>query len=259
LKSEISNQKFFMQIVVNHLTRMQQGFMCVAGIELDTGRHIRPMLDRQMRVEMLACHGGPFELRRVIDMGTTTFVGRMPEIEDQLFRVDELRIVREMDAGPFYELMAASATDRLTNIFGPELAPLGRTCAIPERRGIRSLGCYWATGCKLHLDASGEGAPRIRLACDSELGPLRLPVTDIRLFGTDHVTPDEPQIAQFASQLIGRERVLLSIGLSRAYRRAAEQSPMHWLQVNNLHLPPDSRGSLRDPTLVRGANHDNHD
>ncbi|MEO8493851.1 MAG: hypothetical protein ABI614_02190 [Planctomycetota bacterium] len=227
-----------MRIIVNHLTRMQKGFMCVAGIEPDTGRHIRPVLDRQMRVEMLACHGGPFELRRVIDLGETTFAGRMPEIEDQLFRVEQVRVESEMDAGSFYELMAAGAANRLAELFGPELVHVGRTCGVPERRGIRSLGCYWANGCCLHLDASEAGSPRVRLTCDSDFGPLRLPVTDIGLFGSDHVTPDASQINLFASRLAPLDRILLSIGLSRAYRRSAEQSPMHWLQVNNLHLPP---------------------
>jgi hypothetical protein len=37
-----------MQIVINHLTRMQRGFMCVAGVDLATGRHVRPVLASQL-------------------------------------------------------------------------------------------------------------------------------------------------------------------------------------------------------------------
>jgi hypothetical protein len=33
-----------MRIVVNHLTRMQPGYICVAGMERQGGRHVRPVL-----------------------------------------------------------------------------------------------------------------------------------------------------------------------------------------------------------------------
>jgi hypothetical protein len=33
-----------MLILVHHLTRMQPGFICVAGLDADTERHVRPVL-----------------------------------------------------------------------------------------------------------------------------------------------------------------------------------------------------------------------
>jgi hypothetical protein len=32
------------KIVVNHLTRMQQGYICVSGLKLGTCHHVRPIL-----------------------------------------------------------------------------------------------------------------------------------------------------------------------------------------------------------------------
>ena len=33
-----------MKIVVNHLTRMQPGYICVAGLDFQTNAHVRPVL-----------------------------------------------------------------------------------------------------------------------------------------------------------------------------------------------------------------------
>ena len=55
-----------MRIVVNHLTRMQKGFMCVAGIDLDTRLHVRPVLDRQMPIDLLSVHGGPLADKQMV-------------------------------------------------------------------------------------------------------------------------------------------------------------------------------------------------
>ena len=32
-----------MKIVVSHLTRMQRGTVCVAGLDVDSGQHVRPI------------------------------------------------------------------------------------------------------------------------------------------------------------------------------------------------------------------------
>jgi hypothetical protein len=33
-----------MQLIINHLTRMQPGYFCTAGIEPSTGLHVRPIV-----------------------------------------------------------------------------------------------------------------------------------------------------------------------------------------------------------------------
>ena len=59
--------------------------MCVAGIDLESGLHVRPVRDRQMTIDMLSVHGGPFDIARVIDLGQTRFAGKVPKVEDQSF------------------------------------------------------------------------------------------------------------------------------------------------------------------------------
>jgi hypothetical protein len=224
-----------MQIVVHHLTRMQQGYMCVAGIDLATGLHVRPVLDRQMTIDRLSVHGGVFDIARIVDLGETRFVGRVPDVEDHRFEAAAVRPAGDMPSGEFWELMQRLAQEKLGAIFGPDLECIGSTCVVAETCGLRSLGCYWASGGRLFVDHNRERR-RVRFAWQASGHAFNVPVTDIRLYGEDHVTPCETTIGDIAEKLAARPRVLVSVGLSRPFRKKAEDPPRHWLQINNFHL-----------------------
>jgi hypothetical protein len=224
-----------MKIAINHLTRMQAGFMCVAGIDLATGLHVRPVLDRQMKIDMLSVHGGLFDIGRIVDLGETRFVGRLPEVEDHRFEAAAARNAGEMPGAEFWGLLQRIAHEKLSLVFGPDLERFGATCAVAASCGLRSLGCYWATGAKLFIDA-GRERRRVRFAWPAGGHAFNVPVTDIRLYGSDHVTPCEATISRIAAQIAARPRALVSVGLSRPFRKTTDDPPRHWLQINNVHL-----------------------
>jgi len=227
-----------MQIVINHLTRMQKGFMCAAGVDPTTGRHVRPVLANQLPTDMLACHGGPFELGYRIELGETKFMGRVPEIEDRLFELAAARRLDPVSPDEFWQLLTGLAADSLTDIFGPALRRIGTAnCGVPEFQGLRSLGCYWANMPHIQLQWAGDHS-RIRFGFTDGAQPVCAPVTDIRLYGEDHVTPDAAAIERWQRDLANCPRLLVSVGLSRAYRSSDEHPAIHWLQINNLHRPP---------------------
>ena len=65
---------------------MQPGYFCVAGIDVNTPRHIRPVLRHgRLTTDLLRTNGGPFDLGAVVDLGPTTNAGRAPELEDHRF------------------------------------------------------------------------------------------------------------------------------------------------------------------------------
>jgi hypothetical protein len=66
-----------MQIIVNHLTRMQPGFICVAGVDVSSGRHVRPVLGRRLTTDLLASKGGPFDMAELVDLGAVECCGRV--------------------------------------------------------------------------------------------------------------------------------------------------------------------------------------
>lgn len=231
-----------MKIVVNHLTRMQRGFICVAGIDLATGQHVRPVLRSQMRKELLARYGGPFDIGRIVDLGWTKYLGTRPESEDYLFHRSEARALGEMPAAEFWQRLEALARPKLGEIFGKDLVPRGpRSYAVDVGQGVASLGCYLTTARpRLFVQRSDPcSRGRIRVEFTSGSHEFELSVTDIRLYCEDHVTPDSEMVGRTARRLQVAPRVILGVGLTRAFRGAPEEPALHWLQVNNFHFQDD--------------------
>ena len=84
-----------MRIVISHLTRMTKGRICVAGIDLTSWEHIRPVLHNHLSIDLAATRGGPFALGAVLDLQRVSNRARRPEMEDREFRLDHLVTVGE--------------------------------------------------------------------------------------------------------------------------------------------------------------------
>ena len=123
-----------MRIVINHLTRMQRGNMCVAGIDLATGRLVRPVWGTNLRTKNLARHGGAFDIANVVDLGWTQHCGERPHVEDHRFKPERARIVETWAAGQFWKLLEQQARATLNEIFGPELDRAGPVMRDRPRR-----------------------------------------------------------------------------------------------------------------------------
>lgn len=229
-----------MLILVNHLTRMQPGFFCTAGIDWQTGHQIRPTLPSPQRLDnrYLACHGGFFEMGVFTDLGPVIPKPNPPEIEDHQFDPRQTRTGETVRPALFWKALGRVARSSFSEIFGPGLIHRGPYClAAPPGKGAVSLGCLIPKGRpQLYLEVKEGKAPRIRLKTCDGVHEVILAVTDIRLFRADHVTPHEEKIREVASRLASGVGVILSVGLTRAYAPAPDQIPYHYLQVNNLHL-----------------------
>lgn len=219
-----------MEIVVTHVTRMSVGFICVAGIDPETGRHVRPVTGYgRLTTAMLGRNGGPFELGRRVDLGPTRSVGSPPEVEDQLFRAEAVRVVGEVSADEFVRLLGAAASRSLTGIFGEDFVAQGRTAAVDRGRGKASLGCLLPSE-RPHLMLE-YGKVKISLADDAL--KLVASVTDLQLYGQDHSTPDATAVDQVNADL-ARVPTFISVGLSRPFIRPGDTVERHWLQTNTI-------------------------
>ena len=69
-------------------------------------------------------------------------------------------------------------------------------------------------------------------------------MTDLRLFGDDHATPEPARIRAAVQWMADSQGVLLSVGLTRKFRSSDGTTYRHWLQVNNIHLKEDPTWAL---------------
>jgi hypothetical protein len=227
-----------MKIVVSHLTRMQPGYICVAGIDLNSRKHVRPVLGKRLGIDLLQKYGGVFGIGAEVDLGRTHLVGAAPEVEDHQFSSGNLKLLGTATTREFWDTIDATSTADLAAIFGPALTSHGGTCAVDLNTGTASLGCFTLpAGSVLEVDAWNK----IRLRLDDGTFTPSLSVTDLRLYEDDQQTPRHELIATIADR-IQDEKVLLSVGLSRAWKKPGDTQPRHWLQANNLHFETDPLG-----------------
>ncbi len=228
-----------MRIIVNHLTRMQPGFVCIAGIDPATGRHVRPELPGRIRIDMLGPNGGPFDMAVEVELGRVKPHPSPPEVEDCLVTPSALRKVRDLPADEFWRLLESVAKPRLVEVFGAGFCKHGNTWVIEPGAGEASLGCLLPQAPAL-LEVCVEdyqGQPKRRIRChvrdrDGECFP---PVTDLRLYYADQKTPRLEVIDDLNRRMNAGASAILSVGVTRVMSQ-----DKHWLQVNNLHLNDNS-------------------
>lgn len=222
-----------MRMVVTHLTRMQVGFVCVAGIDPTSGEHIRPVVPgRRLRRNEIHIGGSEIVIGTELDLGRTTAVPSPPEVEDHAFTPPAARRVRDWSAGDLAGLLRRHAAPSLADIFGAELEPDGATSSMGVRTGRASLGCLApATLLKVNVDSY----MKVKVALDDGGRRLAVTVADLRLYESDQKTPDRSAIARLQAALTRDPEVFLSVGLSRPFAKAGG-TLRHWLQINNIHV-----------------------
>lgn len=238
-----------MKIVVNHLTRMQMGRICVAGVDLATGKHVRPLWrDAHLSMNRLARNGGLFDMACTVDLGPVSYSGRAPEVEDYIFIPPKARRLPDLPAAEFWELLSSVSQTSLGDIFGAALTPHGETYVVGVGTGLASLGCLRpAQPPELAINATG----RIRLKLSDSARTAWLTVTDLRLYQPDLATPRHETVRHVARRLAQGAEAIVSVGLTRPWQKPGEPVSRHWLQVNNIHLKDDPLWRLKDERQVR--------
>jgi putative nucleic acid modification protein with dual OB domain len=229
-----------MHVLITHLTRMQPGYICVAGIQPDTGKHIRPVLNGRLGRTLLRRDGGVFEIGAIVDLGATTHVGEAPETEDYRFSVENLRYRERVRPAEFWKYLDRTSSNKLKDIFGGELEQRDSSCTVDINSGRASLG-HLVPAEISNIEVDPWDKIRIHLS-DSKFNP-NLSVTDLRLYKEDQKTPRR-RIVERAAKQIAKGEVVLAVGLTRAWAKRGDASPRHWLQINNIHFQDDPLGDL---------------
>jgi hypothetical protein len=224
-----------MRMVVTQLTRMRAPRICVAGIDPDTGQHIRPITgpEAPLTRELLADEGGQFALGALFELGYVAPDPKPPETEDHLFRPEEAQVLGQLSSARYLELLNRHASDRLQAVFGDALVRRGQTHAIDSGCGAVSLGILRPRR-RPDLEVNAYGKLRLRLNGDGK--PASLPVTDVRFVETDHESIRSEVVADVNARMRRGVGVLLMLGLARAFRADGDDCERHWLQVNGICL-----------------------
>ncbi len=235
-----------MRIVVNHLTRMVPGFICVAGISVEINQHIRPVCNRVMLpLRWSSTHGGVFGIGNVVDLGLVRDRSERPEVEDREFREQHLRCLDRLPPTGFWSLLDEHHGTRLQRIFGLELTLVGQSCTTDCGTGQASLGVIVPDHLE-RLYLGGRGG--VRLAFQIGRAHLDLSVSDLRFYAMDDATAtwtvDRNRLESVAYAIETGVPAILSVGLTRAFKRNSADTSRHWLQVNNIHLADDPLGDL---------------
>jgi hypothetical protein len=216
---------------------MMKGYVCAAGIDPETQEHVRPVLPgMRLRTGILEEQGGPFSMAALVDLGETHPCGNAPETEDVEFHPSLAAKVRTLPGQEFWTLLRSVSESCLGDVFGSELESVGHTLAIEEGKGVVSLGCLAP---KRPPTLAIDRFDRIRaLVADGEIY-YDLPVTDVRLYENDHQSPRQGIVAGIGERMARGVPVIVSVGVTRAFAVRDGEPPLHWLQVNNLHLEDD--------------------
>ncbi len=224
-----------MKVLITDLTRMYDYHVCAAGIDIDTGKRVRPVVIGRLSSRMLCNRGGPLDIGNVVDFGRCHPCGRPPEIEDVRFDQRRARLVRRMTETEFLATLRQTATDSLDAI-GPALVRHGNALATESGKGSRSLVILRATETPMITMSNG----RLRFKW---LDGVWLSVTDVRFYQHDLATPDEAKLASLKRALKSTGDVYLSFGLGRPWKQPGDDRERHYLQLNNVNVPnwPDWR------------------
>jgi hypothetical protein len=216
--------------------------VCVAGIELASGRYVRLVTRKEEPLTLEAVDSGLFRLGQVVELGAYRVGGRPPEVEDCHFSLGKARAVEQLTPKEFWSILKASARESLVEVFGDGLRPHRTTLALPVGAGKASLGDLAVEGLRLRLEMR-ENQPRLRarFRVPDFLEELSVAVTDLRFYkayGDSGVYRLDIGKVNWVNHALRKSRVILSVGLSRP-KALGGREPLHWLQVNGIHLESD--------------------
>lgn len=213
-------------IVVDHLARLDDGTITVAGID-GNHEHIAPRRGSAWDTDATTRRNGPFGIGETVDLGFSRRSGKPPTVEEREIEEGNLARLGRLPDGQFWSLLEILGHDHLPSIYGEDLevTPSG-AASLPIGRGKASLGVLRCPGPAELFRRGGQ----LRMGLDDlRLGSLDLNVCDHRLRDEKGV-PIDSLWKVIRRRVQSGEPVILSVGLSQPFNGC------HWLRVDNIHF-----------------------
>jgi hypothetical protein len=213
-------------IVVDHLGRLDDGTVVVAGID-GAHEHIAPRRPSPWNTAATTRAGGPFGIGELVDIGFARRIGAPPAVEEREVEDSALRPLGRLADGDFWSLLETLGRDALPAIFGDDLVRLpSGSASVPVGSGKASLGVLRCPG---PAELFRRGAA-LRMGLDDlRIGSLDLAVHDFRLRDEKGI-PIDALWKVIRRRVLAGEPVILSVGLSPPF------NGFHWLRIDNIHF-----------------------
>lgn len=240
-----------MKIIITDLTRFQNPeIVCLAGIDPDSGKCIRPMLANGTKLDYFAFKS--VKSHKVVPGSylTGNFVPvdnpPRPHIEDCKSE-GRVRVTGTASGADFQSVLEESSSRSIRKAFGAR--PDGRRYPIDQAPTISIV--------TLRIDDPGA---QFRLIVDSKYGPPKfkahvidsdgfelswLPVTDLGF--SDHIVSvlaQDPTLSQLNAFLWSQKLLYLRLGLTREWGPSPDKTG-YWVQLNGIYSFPSFRKDLR--------------
>lgn len=240
-----------MKIIVTDLTRFKNpDIVCLAGVDPDTRKCIRPMLSNQNKFEYL-----PFEVVKQYKIVPGSVLegdfsqiasANVPHIEDHSFG-DRLNMLGPSSAAEFERILDETSVATIRSGFGSEPDRRLYEIAKPPSLSIITLKLtHPRTQFRLTVETN-YGDPKFKAhVIDGSGYEIKwLPVTDLGF--SDHlgrIRVADPSLSGLNAFLQSQAVLYLRLGLTRAYAPDPSRNG-YWVQVNGIYSFPNYREDLR--------------
>lgn len=227
-----------MQIMINHLSRLRGNKISVAGLDLaNPDRHIRPMLNDLDDILEGRGKGLVFTLGAVVNLTGTSTAKAAHHGDEHVVTYVRANKIAQLHPLEVWRTLADIARPTLSSIFGDAVKLESQRYIIEKYRARNGLGCLRV----MHTATLYKGyrQARLRWLCDGRI--VDCPVTDARLYDRNG-SVREGLVALLDRRIKEGEALIVTVGLSRGFRRPGGRREFHWIQINNLYLESDPLG-----------------
>lgn len=228
-----------MRIVVNHLTRMTGERICLAGVDVASYTHVRPVTgpDDLLTRALLRENGGPLAVGALVDLGAVKARPTRPQTEDHEFNPRRVRHVRDATDEEYLGLLGAISHHEVQTAFGPDLVAIRpRKWAVPVERGVRSLAIVPLDGARLRIKRE-----KLYLVLSQPIA-AEIRVTDVRFYDGDLQVRDD-LVRDVNRRLAAGVNAYAMLGLARAIPDEGRDGEVHWLMANGICLADRAVGA----------------
>ncbi len=218
-------------VVVTEVTRMQQGMVCVAALDLATGDMVRPLQSDGSNWEEDKWVPDHLAVGNVLNLEPTGQpTGTVFPHASEDYRVTRIRKLGAIPTADLFALCDETADASVEAIFGA----LHAEKYVVAGTHVRSLGCVMVDAASIRLSDMFD---KMQLSWrDGEGIWHNVPVTELAAKSAGDASDG---IADIRSRLdAGHDRVALRLGLARAWSNDGEFDPSRcYLQLNGIVLP----------------------